>query len=154
MSSSRIYQCLEQVSCDMTARGKVVLRSSVVGLMTGALAGAALGGVSVGFHDVKLRDDGIRNFEKDHKNEYPEVCYKNREGRQHCERPGLETASTNYGLQYAKEGIAEVGPWIAVGCTAGLAVVGLFAGAIRGWRKELPAINHDIESQEGRYNRM
>jgi hypothetical protein len=153
MSSSRIYQCLEQVSCNVTARGKVVLRNSMVGLTAGA--GAALGGISVGFHDVKLRDDGIRNFEHDHYNEYPEQCWTDTKKNVHCSRPGLSSASSSYGLQYAKDGIAEVYPWIMVGCTAGLAVVGLFAGAIRGWRKELPAaITHDIESQTGNYNRM
>jgi hypothetical protein len=152
MSSSRIYRCLEQASCNITQRGKVVLRSSMIGLMAGSLSGAALGGVSVGFHDVRLRDVGIRNFESDHKSEYPEVCGKDSHGRQSCSRPGLSDASYAYGLNYAKDGIAKVGPWIAVGCTIGGAVIGLFAGAARGWCKPLPA--SDIESQHSSYRQM
>jgi hypothetical protein len=154
MSSSRIYRCLEAASCNVTARGQAVLKSSVIGLMAGALSGAALGGISVGFHDVKLRDDGIRNFENDdtNKSKYPEVCTTDKDKHMHCHRPGLSDASYSYGLNYAKEEIAKVWPWIFIGCTAGGAALGLFAGAVRGWNKTLPA--NDIESQNSNYRQL
>ncbi|MDR3491972.1 MAG: hypothetical protein P4M12_08030 [Gammaproteobacteria bacterium] len=149
MSSSRIYRCLEMAACNVTERGKTVLRSSAAGMMIGALSGAALGGVSVGFHDLKLRDDGIRNFKSDHKNEYPEVCVTYKDGCHKCTRPGLDEPAFDFGLGYAKEEIAKVWPWILVGCTIGGAAVGLFAGAARGWKKELPVA--DVESQSSSY---
>jgi len=140
-------------ACNMTARGKTVLCSSVSGLLIGALSGAALGGVSVGFHDVKLRDDGVRNFKSDHESEYPQACSKDRDGHQTCSRPGLDSAADAYGLSYAKDEIANVGPWIAVGCTIGGASIGLFVGAVRGWNKSLPPAG-DIESQPSNYRQI
>lgn len=159
MSNTRsIYQCLEHVTCNVTNRGKEVLKFGLYGTMLGAVSGATLGGISVGFHDMVLRNQAASNFIRDHENEYPKDCHLDGKVTHCTTNPDLDRAANNYGTQYAQEKIAEQGPPIAIWCTVGGAALGLFSGLAYGWMKTLPVtaiadIEQDVELQRN-YQQM
>ena len=133
MSSNRIKSSL---SC-FSERTKTVIKYSMMGASIGAVSGATIGGIAVGFTSLGYYVNASDNFKTVHGDEYPPKHCWTAGYHVHCGRPELNNAASAYASNVSSEKIAETGPWIAIGCTAAGAVLGLFAGARKGWKKDL-----------------